>query len=679
MELHENIQFLKGVGPAKARTLSVLGITTGWDLLTHYPRRYEDRTKISPIAGLTDGEFQTVLGQVVKIGESLPRRGMYILKVWINDGSGMLELSWFNQKYLKQKFSVGKRLSVSGKVKKIYHMNSMQQPEFEFLAEEELPKGELLPVYPASETVNQKMLRSLVRQILDSSSIEEILPMEILRTYQLLGRKEAFQSIHFPAVEKDIRKARERLAFEELFFIQAALLLMKLETRQKKTGIKHLMDSDLSQACINQLPFSLTGDQQKALQEIKRDMESEIPMQRLLQGDVGSGKTIVAVLALVKTVENGFQGVFMAPTEILAEQHYQSLTNLLAPLQIEVGLLTGNLAKKKREALLIKIREGTVHIVIGTHALLQEDVKFQSVGLVVTDEQHRFGVRQRAVLEAKGGAPDVLVMTATPIPRTMSLTVYGDLDVSVIRELPPGRKPIRTFVRTLEKRPLVYQFVRDEIRRGRQAYVVCPLIEPSETIAAASATEVYEELRNGLFHDISCGLVHGSLPKKEKDEVMHSFYTGKTKLLVSTTVIEVGVNVPNASIMVVEGADRFGLSQLHQLRGRIGRGPYHSYCVLMTNRNAEKTAERLTVMEKTGDGFLLAEEDLKLRGPGQFFGVRQHGVPDLKIADIFMDVDILLKARRAAMELLSLPKNQVWLKGILQKEYSFQWENLSHH
>lgn len=679
MELRENIQFLKGVGPAKARALGGLGIVTGWDLLTHYPRRYEDRTKITPIAGLSDGEFQTVLGQVVKIGESLPRRGMHILKVLVNDGSGILELSWFNQKYLKTKFSVGKRLSASGKVKKTYHCFSMNHPEFEFLAEEEQLEKMLLPIYPATETVNQKMLRSLVKQVLETMDIEEILPKEILRAYKLMERKFAFRSIHFPVAEEDLQDARYRLAFEELFFIQAALLLMKLETRQRKTGIKHLMDSDLSKACIKRLPFALTGDQQKALREIKRDMECDIPMQRLLQGDVGSGKTVIAMLALVKTVENGFQGIFMAPTEILAEQHYQSLMELLGPLHISIGLLTGSLSKKKRDILLTQIKDGTVQIVIGTHAILQEDVQFQSVGLVVTDEQHRFGVRQRAVLEAKGGAPDVLVMTATPIPRTMSLTVYGDLDVSVIKELPPGRKPIRTFVRSLAKRPLVYQFVLDEIKRGRQAYVVCPLIEPSENIAAVSAAEVFEELQEGIFRGVSCGLVHGNLAKKEKDEVMRAFYAGDIRLLVSTTVIEVGVNVPNASIMVIEGADRFGLSQLHQLRGRIGRGPYHSYCVLLTNSRTEKTVERLAIMEKTHDGFLLAEEDLKLRGPGQFFGVRQHGVPDLKIADIFMDVDILLKARRAAMDILSSAENQTWLKRILKKEYSFQWENLFHH
>ena len=429
---------------------------------------------------------------------------------------------------------------------------------------------------------------------------------------------------------------------------------------------------------MGSLPFELTGDQRRAWNDICNDMESSVPMRRLVQGDVGSGKTVIAMLALIKTVENGYQGALMAPTEILARQHYEGFVKQLEPLGVKVDLLSGKLTKKQREQIYEELAAQQIDIVIGTHALIQEQVSFKKLGLVVTDEQHRFGINQRAELEKKGTLmPDVLVMTATPIPRTMTLTVYGDLDVSLIRELPPGRKPVRTFVRTPDRRELIYKFMRDEISKGRQGYVVCPLIEDSEESNLLSAEAVYDELTHGIFRDIPCGLVHGKLKQKDKEAIMQEFYEGHLKLLVATTVIEVGVNVPNASMMVIENAQQFGLAQLHQLRGRIGRGEYSSYCVLVTDGKTEVSKERMRIMETTSDGFVLAEEDLKLRGPGQFFGSMQHGLPDLKIADVLQDIDILLEARRAALETMENRVDLDYVLPILELQYKEHFMNIT--
>ncbi|SEJ09388.1 ATP-dependent DNA helicase RecG [Propionispira arboris] len=682
-DLETKVQYLKGVGPVKSKAFVNLGITTVYDLLTHYPRRYEDRSVVTKLSEAKVGETETISGILINVTEHNPRRGLKLLKALVNDGSGFLQITWFNQPFVKKNLKIGRRIFATGKVNYAYggqgqfEMNPII--DYEVAEEQAEDTHKILPVYMATDALPQKFLRKLIEQVLDESiKIPENLPKHLQLEYQLMDRKDAMYKIHFPTTMEEMTKARYRLAFEELYLIQCGLLVLKKQSRDKQKGIRHLMNSTLLKKVLHKIPFKLTTDQKLVLEEIYHDMESSLPMRRLIQGDVGSGKTIVSVLALVKTIENGYQGALMAPTEILAEQHLASFTNLLDSCGIRIGFLSGKLTKKNREVTLEKIAAGEVDLVIGTHALIQEAVQFKNLGLVVTDEQHRFGIRQRALLEEKGQLmPDVLVMTATPIPRTMTLTVYGDLDVSVIKQLPPGRKPIRTFVRTSSKRDLIYQFVKAEIAKGRQAYVVCPLIEMSETLNVQSATEVYEELTGGIFRDIECGLVHGKLSSKEKEKIMLEFHAGTIKLLVATTVIEVGVNVPNASIMVIEGADRFGLAQLHQLRGRIGRGQYQSYCILISQGKSAVAKERLGIMEKTNSGFALAEEDLKLRGPGQFFGSMQHGLADLKIADVLNDLDILLKARDAALKTLASVDDLRYILEILSLQYKDQFMKIT--
>lgn len=672
--LSTDVRYLKGVGNAKAALLASLGIYTVRDLVEHFPRRYEDRSQIKKISQLTDGNVESCRGTVMKVTATKTRR-LTLTKIIIQDDSGRAELVFFNQPYLKTKYKVHMEVMAYGKVQTKFFPVQIVNPEIEILDEAGMPcAGTILPVYPANEAVSQRWLRSLIRQSLDFALQQplESLPASLLLQYELLERKEALLQVHFPDNWEVLKKARERLAFEELYLLQCGLLYAKNAVKKDVPGIKHAFDGSLVAQFEQRLPFRLTEGQRQALIEIKADMEEPLPMQRMVQGDVGSGKTVVAAIALVKTVENGYQGAMMAPTEILAEQHYQTLAAQLENLGIKVALLTGSLAKGKRRELLQALQTGCIDIIIGTHALIQEDVCFHKLGLVITDEQHRFGVRQRAKLQAKGMMPDVLVMTATPIPRTMALTVYGDLDVSSIRQLPPGRKPIKTFVRGSDRRHLVYKFITDEIAKGRQAYIVCPLVDESEKIQAQSATQLYAELQETFFRNIACGLVHGKMKNLEKDEMMRRFYEGSIKVLFATTVIEVGVNVPNATIMVIEGAERFGLAQLHQLRGRIGRGEHQSYCILLSDNPNPESQERLQVMRSTNDGFALAEQDLLLRGPGHFFGEQQHGLPDLKIADIVNDLELLLKARKAAYETVMQP-------GEFEKVRPYIAERFCHH
>ena len=691
MELSDDIEVLKGVGLKKAQQLHGLGLCSLFDLLTHFPRSYEDQSSITPIGRLEAGERATVAGVITGLQEKRAgRRGMVILTATISDGTGFLQLTWFNQKFLKQKLKTGRRIFASGRTAYAYggqgQLAMSQMTSFEIVEDEGADmeaKCGILPVYSAGENVKQSMLRALTEQLLGLAeagelAVPEVIPEGVRQQYGLLPRLQACRQIHYPEDRQQVEKARYRLAFEELYLIQYGLMLLKKRRQERQQGIQFGISGSLTGGVLSGLPFRLTGDQQKAWQDICNDMERPVPMRRLVQGDVGSGKTVIAMLALVKAVENGFQGAMMAPTEILARQHFESFSGSLEPLGIRVALLSGRLTKKAKQEMYDRLAAHDIDIVIGTHALIQEDVSFANLGLVVTDEQHRFGINQRAVLEKKGRlVPDVLVMTATPIPRTLTLTVYGDLEVSLIRQLPPGRKPVRTFVRGRDRRELIYKFVLEEIKKGRQAYVVCPLIEMNEDSGLSSAQEVYEELTSGIFYGIKCGLVHGKLKQKEKEELMQEFYEGRIRLLVATTVIEVGVNVPNASIMVVENAQRFGLAQLHQLRGRIGRGEYASYCIFVAEERTEAARQRMAIMESTTDGFLLAEEDLKLRGPGQFFGSMQHGLPDLKSADVAQDIDILLRARQAAMETVKGGEGLPEVLAALQLQYREQFFNIT--
>lgn len=677
MDIRQNVQYLKGVGPKKAQALKKIGIETIYDLSTYYPRRYEDLSSLQTIGSLKAGETANIQGKIVAIADRNTRRGLKLLTVMINDDTGCIQINFFNQDYLKKKFKQGMRLFVHGKIGYAYggygQLAVTQLISFDTENDKETENHyAFMPVYTLPDYIKPKDFRNLIEQVIKTDTdFKDIVPEFIRTKYQLLPKKKAVSKIHFPQNGKELEEARRTLIFEELFSIQAGLLLLKKQNTGRNKGIKFLPSSKMVKAVFNAIPFELTAEQQKVWQEICRDMQSDKQMQRLVQGDVGSGKTVIAILALVKAVENGYQGAMMAPTEILAIQHFDKIKSLLEPLGINVAILTGSLKAKQRRNTVEGLADGTVDIVIGTHALIQDNIIFKNLGIVVTDEQHRFGVNQRAKLENKGMdfLPDVLVMTATPIPRTMTLTVYGDLDVSFIRQLPPGRKPIRTFVRMPDRRELIYKFVRGEVTKGRQAYVVCPLIEESENSDAVSVEMIYDELTSGYLYGIRCALLHGKLSSKDKEQLLYDFLAGKIDVLISTTVIEVGVNVPNASIMVIEGAERFGLAQLHQLRGRIGRGEFASYCILVNRGRNANSLERLHLMEKISDGFVLAEEDLRLRGPGQFFGSMQHGLPDLKIADVLNDVNVLITARKEAQRALDFGIDKNSLVELLQMQY----------
>lgn len=685
MEWDDNLNTIKGVGPKKAAALLRLGLSTVYDIMMYYPRTYIDQSKLTRLDSIKAGCDATIMGYITNVSERRASKSISILTASVSDGTGYISLVWFNQPFLKKNLSIGNKIIATGRIDYAFKNHSSFQMNrillFELLGEDNGARHSIIPVYSSTSTLNQKFFRKILQDVFDECPvIHEVIPKKIIERYNLMGRDSALHNIHFPDDEESLKKARERLAFEELYIIQCGLFIMRRDSEKNKKGIRHLQNSNLIQSVYDLIPFRLTDDQIRTWQEIAHDMENPAPMRRLVQGDVGSGKTIIAMLALVKTVENGYQGALMAPTEILARQHFETFCEMLKGKNIRIGFISGSLTAKEHQKIIDEIASHDVDIVIGTHALIQNGVQFASLGLVVTDEQHRFGIGQRAALTKMGGmsyVPDILVMTATPIPRTMTLTVYGDLSVSRIEQLPPGRKPIRTFVRPFSRRPLIYEFIKKDIISGRQAYVVCPLIDENEQMDLSSAEKIYEELSGGIFNGIECGLLHGKLKAKEKEKVMALFYEGKIKLLVSTTVIEVGVNVPNASIMAVENAERFGLAQLHQLRGRIGRGEYNSFCILITGHDSSVDNERLSIMEKTANGFELAEEDLRLRGPGQFFGSMQHGLGDLRIANVLRDTEILMKARKAARETMEHDDSLRFIKRVLELKYKKNFSKIT--
>lgn len=649
--LNENIQFVKGIGPKKAEKMARLGIFTVKDALYYFPRQFEDRSRQKKIFQLEEGEKTGVRVKIDRIN-SVSRRKFSITEFYVSDDTGKAKLVFFNKAYLRNTFRVGDIVKVFGSVKKnLGPVTELHNCEIEY---DKLDKntGIIVPVYSLTAGVGNKEVMGMIRNIFESSdiSIDEYLPKWLVDKYNLCGVDFAIKNMHFPEKKENVKIAMYRLIFEELLFLQLGLFTVKGNNKVGK-GIRFQRHKDMDKI-EGKLPFRLTRAQQKAYDEIIEDMTSDRIMNRLVQGDVGSGKTVVAQLALANCVLNGYQGAYMAPTEILAKQHMESFKDFFEGTGIRVEVLTGSSTKKEAREILEDLASGQVDILIGTHALIEDRVEFARLGLVITDEQHRFGVNQRGRLTSKSENPDVLVMTATPIPRTLALILYGDLDISIIDELPPGRKPIETLSIEKRKRESYYlSKVRSEIEKGRQVYVVCPLVEESETLDLKSASEVYDELRYDFFKDLRVGLLHGKMKASEKDQVMEVFKNHELDILVSTTVIEVGVNVPNASLMIIENAERFGLAQLHQLRGRVGRGSEKSYCTLIYGSKTEICRHRMAIMEETNDGFKISEKDLELRGPGDFFGTRQHGLPELRVANLFKHMKILRLVQKEAREI----------------------------
>ena len=652
------LQYVKGVGPHRAKLLERKGLVTVGDALFHLPMRHEDRTRFTPLRAIRPGETVTCSGVVTGISPPPPGRRRQPLVILLRDESGYATATVWGRPWIARAVQRGQRMIVHGRGARYQDKVTLQVQEWETVDaadDEPIHAGALVPVYSSTEGLPQQALRSLLWRLVEAHAheIEETLPDAVRARRRLLPLADAVRGAHFPTSEGARAAAMRRLAFDDFLLLQLGLAILRSRTTRQR-GVSMRPRGELIARLRASLPFSLTAAQERVWQDIRRDMAAPYPMHRLLQGDVGSGKTVVAALAVCAAVEAGYQAAVMAPTEILAEQHLATFRRLLEPLGIGVTLLTSGLKGRERAARRAAIAAGEIGCVIGTHALVQEPVAFKRLGLAVVDEQHRFGVHQRARLKGKGERPDVLVMTATPIPRTLALTLYGDLDVSVLDELPPGRKPVRTEARTESRRRQIYDFLRAQIADGRQVYVVYPLVEESELIDLKAATDMAHRLQHDVFPDLTVGLLHGRLSSEDKDAIMRSFKAGAIQVLVATTVIEVGIDVPNASVMLIEHAERFGLSQLHQLRGRVGRGPWKSYCILLTSgRLGEEAQRRVEAMAATNDGFKIAEVDLQLRGPGEFFGTRQSGLPEFRVADLLRDAAILEEARLEAQTIIA--------------------------
>ncbi len=669
VDINSNLQYLKGVGPARVEILNKLGLFKIDDIINYFPRDYEDRGSFKKICELVDGETATFKATVFSnVSETRIRQNMSIYKVILKDDTGNAIATWFNQPYIKKQLKVNNEYSFYGKIKNTLGRIEVSSPVFESSVVTK-NTGKIIPIYPLTNGITQNVFRGIIEMALKevNGTFKDVLPKWVIEQNGLKDINWAISHIHFPEKLDDFKIARERIAFEELLTMQLGLLRFKAQGNSEHEGISFNVDEKI-ELLINSLPYKLTNAQLRVWKEIEKDMRDSKSMNRLVQGDVGSGKTVVATLAMYKAVKNGYQAALMAPTAILAKQHYEGIKKMLEPFNINVEILTGDITKKNKTLILEALKNGDIDIIIGTHALLEENVEFKNIGLVITDEQHRFGVRQRSILSNKGEKVDTLVMTATPIPRTLAIILYGDLDISIIDELPPGRQKIDTYAvkRNMEER--VNNFIRKEMESGRQAYIVCPLVEESENMEGLkSVTEQLEYYKN-VLSGFKVEMLHGKMKPREKDEIMTRFKNGEINALVSTTVIEVGVDVPNSTIMVIENAERFGLAQLHQLRGRVGRGKFKSYCILKYDSKSDVVRERMAIMQKSNDGFEISEKDLQLRGPGDFFGTKQHGIPEFRVANLFVDIPILKKAQAVANVIMEDDPKLVLPENLLLKE-----------
>ena len=651
-------QYIKGVGPDRLSLLKRVGISSIKDTLLHFPRRYEDRSNLKSISELIPDLFQTFKGKVASSKVFRTRRGTTIFQLEVSDHSSKIYCLWFNQPYMKKYFNIGDTILCYGKFQKTTKRQVIH-PEYEIIRdesekEETIHTGRIVPIYPLASGVNQRRLRRIINSAIKqySNYMDDPLPTNIRARHKLLDMKAAIENVHFPVNLEQRDRARRRLVFDEFFILQLALALRKRKIKASPQGKSYAVDQSAVDDFLKELNFTPTKAQDKVMSEIREDMASEKPMHRLLQGEVGSGKTIVSAYALLIAACSGHQGAIMVPTEILARQHYVTLSNIFLNLGFSVTLLVNGMRASEKEEALDLISKGQTDIVIGTHTLIQKAIEFKDLGVVIIDEQHKFGVGQRATLKSKTKNPDTLVMTATPIPRTMAMTLYGDMDISVIDELPQGKRDVNTIWVDSSKLDDVYDFIKRQLTAGRQAYIIYPVIEESKALKSVGAAKMYETLKEKVFNDFTVGLIHGKMDDESKLKVMSDFKKKKIDLLVATTIVEVGIDIPNATVMVIENAERFGLSQLHQLRGRIGRSKHKSYCVLVSDADTDEATQRLEVISSSRNGFEIAEEDLSIRGPGELFGKAQHGAPQLNLGNVVSDVDILEVARKEAFELI---------------------------
>ncbi len=661
---------LKGVGEKTAKALYSLNLKTIEDVLNYFPREYEFRGEYKKVSEMINGEMAAFIGEVYAFYpyKKFAKNKGYGKIVFKNENDFVTGV-WFNQPYIYKTFQIGEKVFLYGKVE--IKNGKVEMKDIQYNKALEKDTREIYPIYCLNKNITQNSIRKITQEALKNKDIvKEFLPKDILKKYSLMEYKDAIENIHYPKNKEALQNAKNRIKFNELLLLNLSILMARDEISNNKEGTAIGISKELVKL-KESLPFSLTNAQSKVVREILENMKLKTPMNRLVQGDVGSGKTMVAIIAMFNVVKMGYQAAMMAPTEILALQHFESISKTLSEFNINVELITGSTTKKQKQLIIEKIKSGEIDILVGTHALIEDNVEFKNLALVITDEQHRFGVRQRAKIVSKGKNPHVLVMTATPIPRTLAIFMYGDMDISIIDELPPGRQEIETYYIDSNKKERAFNFIKKEINKGRQCYIVCPLVEESEKLDLKSATEMIEELENTYLKNYSLGLLHGKMKQKDKDSVMLEFKNGNIQVLVSTTVIEVGVNVPNASVMYIENAERFGLSQLHQLRGRVGRGEYKSYCILSSDSKAKESKERMKIMTSTTDGFVVAEKDMQLRGFGEFFGTRQHGIFQFKVADIFKDIKILKLTRDIAKNIIEEKSNEKYedLLSEVRKRY----------